>query len=71
MVDKSDVISIPSFTRPELNFRVEKCKEAKFNELKKIINGYLRFYPDLLVAKGDETRCGIIFTPYINGKFGC
>lgn len=71
MTDKRDVISIPSFTRPELNFRVVKCKEDKYVELKKIIDGYRRFFPDLLMSKCHETRCGIVFTPYINGKFGC
>ena len=72
MTDKSDVISIPSFTRPELSFRIEKCINTdKFATLKKILDGYLRFFPDLLIGKGDETRCGIIFTPYVNGNFGC
>lgn len=71
MTDKKDVISIPSFTRPELKFKVVKCREDKYSMLKKEIDRYRRFYPDLLEAKQDKTRCGIIFTPYVNGNYGC
>lgn len=71
MFDKKDVISIPSFTRPELNFKVVKCGKNKYTEIKRIIDGYMRIYPDLLQGKGKKTRCGIVFTPFANGKYGC
>ncbi len=105
MEDKRDVISIPSFTRPELSFKVitiendkskireeykkeyEKetgkpfdrdisdynraFKDLKYSKLTGIIKRYLKFYPDLLDAKGDGTRCGLVFTAYVNGDNGC
>lgn len=71
MSDKKDVISIPSFTRPELNFKVVKCGKNKYTEIEKIIDRYMKIYPDLLQGKKQETRCGIVFTPFANGKYGC
>ncbi len=111
MDDKRDVVSIPSFTRPELSFRVitiendkksiaeeyykawEKSKErrekfakkplstdwdyfeafnvAKYNRLKAILDRYLGYYKDLLDPNEEKTRCGLIFTAYVNGKNGC
>lgn len=87
MEDKRDVISIPSFTREELNFRVFKVnpeekhdlslgakkgkKSPKYNYLGAVLNKYQKVFPDLLESKGKASRCGIIFTPHVNGKLGC
>ena len=100
MEDKRDVISIPSFTRPELSFKVvtlendkeknaleyykefnkpaksdwDYCKgynSSKYAELKKILNRYIGFYHDILKPNGKVTRCGLIFTVYVNGDHGC
>lgn len=71
MNDKNDVISIPTFTRKELNFKVEKCKNDKYPDLKKLIDKYQSVYPDILDKKGESARCGIIFTPYVNSYHGC
>lgn len=89
MPDKRDVISIPSFTRPELNFIVEKLNDVnvphkqtkdkieklidrpKYRALKYLIETYKKFFPTLLKSEGDKSRCGIIFTPYVNGINGC
>ena len=101
MNNREDVISIPSFTRPELSFKVitldndEKENEKaflekfgrpassdwdlakgfnarKYNTLcRGIINRYHKFFSDILDPKGDDTRCGLIFTAYVNGDNGC
>ena len=100
MDDRRDVVSIPSFTRPELSFKVitvdynkkmiEQAFKAaegrdahnmwdyykgynhiKYRVLRQIFDRYLKFYPNLLEPLGEDTRCGIIFTVYVNGAHGC
>ena len=72
MKDKRDVISTPTFTRPELNFNVEKIEPAKKEiSLKNRISSYVSMYPNLLEGIGKKSRCGIIFFPYVNGQYGC
>ena len=73
MKDKRDVISTPSFTRPELHFNVEKLdiKQSKYHALCSVLERYRRVYPDLLHDKGEKSRCGIVFFPFVNGKNGC
>lgn len=100
MTDRRDVVSIPSFTRPELSFKVDiinydkKAIEDAFKEqnkrdaksiwdyykgynlikyghLMRIVDRYRKFYPNLLDADGDKTRCGLIFTAFVNGENGC
>ncbi len=82
MNDRRDVVSIPSFTRDELTFRViNSAKDRSKKRIKGVfppdiplietINRYLSYYPDLLNPIGDKTRCGIIFTAYVNGLYGC
>ena len=70
MKDKNNVISIPSFTREELNFRVVKTTR-KQHELQTLLASYRKVYPDIFVSKGADSRCGIIFTPFVNGNDGC
>jgi ATP-dependent DNA helicase RecQ len=60
-----------AYTRPELHFRVEKCKnEEKLKSLKKLINDFDK-KRHILMIDGDKTKCGLIFTVYAGGKFGC
>lgn len=70
MSDKSNVISIPSFTREELNFKVIKT-EKKRAVLESILDSYKKAYPDIFISTGAGSRCGIIFTPFVNGGDGC
>lgn len=134
ITEKSDVISIPSFTREELDFELIECfnnrtsaliqklrngefdnlldqispeikqkisdiirgmtdneiedaiknnlhsyhsafepylAKSRWEELNNIVLGYLKFFPDLLNSKGIDSRCGIIFHPFVNGVNGC
>lgn len=89
MKDKRDVISTPTFTRPELSFSVVKItgkderihkndpltdkvrKTAKYKALKQLLSSYVKLFPDLLEDNGKKSRCGIGFSPYVNGPYGC
>ena len=81
MEDKQNVISIPSFTREELSFKVVKVepgkskvdskKLSKYDYLGSLLNNYKKHFPDIFEGNGTDSRCGIIFTPHVNGKRGC
>lgn len=71
MTTKEDVISIPSFTRPELEFEVINDRGEKNERLHQMLDRYLAYYNNLLTLTGKDARCGIIFTPYVNSGYGC
>lgn len=73
MDDRSNVISVPNFTREELNFEVIKLKpkDKKYETLKNVLQKYQHYYRNLLEPLEDKTRCGIIFTPFVNSMQGC
>ena len=70
-IDDRDVKTTNEYSRDELVFDVknitrnEKCKTLKM-ELEKLNNKWDIFNPN-----GEDSKCGIIFTPHVNGKFGC
>ena len=101
MKDKRDVISTPTFTRPELHFNVERIdlevareqqkkplvkgqgknkvqyliekvrQTSKYEALIRILSFYRKMYPNIMEGIGKQSRCGIIFFPYVNGAYGC
>lgn len=73
-VSRSNVKTLSSFTRPELTFKVYKDdgknKKAKKNNLIKLLDSFIK-QKDVLSSYGNDTRSGIIFTPFVNGDDGC
>ncbi|SCP99126.1 RecQ family ATP-dependent DNA helicase [Anaerobium acetethylicum] len=73
MTDRSDVITTGKYTRDELSFEIEICNsgEAPRALLYQRLSTYRRHFPDIFKGNNKKARCGIIFTPYKNGKNGC
>ena len=72
MEGRDDIISSSSFDRKELDFKVEQVdRSTKQDVLFKRLDSYLNHYDDLFEPIGKQSRCGIIFTPHVNGKYGC
>ena len=75
MDNRDDIISASSFDRPELDFKVEQVLGGnKQDVLFERIDRYRNHYHDLLEPVGKDgkaSRCGIVFTPHVNGKYGC
>lgn len=73
-IDKSNVKTIPSFTRPELTFKIIRDWGYSVDDKKNTLNGVL----ESLIKKqsvfnidGKKTKCGIIFTRTVGGSVGC
>ena len=65
-IPKTDVKTLPSFTRSELEFRIHKDDggqtEAKWEGLKTILSA---------LGPEEGLPSGIVFTPHVNGPYGC
>lgn len=46
-------------------------KTAKYKALKHLLTSYVNIFPNLLEDNGKKSRCGIGFSPYVNGPYGC
>ncbi len=69
-IDDVDVKTPSSFTREELSFNVINDYGNKFNSLvSKILS--LHNENKVLDSNGENSKCGIIFTPHVNGTRGC
>ena len=69
--DRKDIITCGSYTRDELTFDVIKSsKNGKYYDLIDRLNNYKRM-DDVFTPKQGDSRCGLIFTPYVNGREGC
>ena len=70
-IDNKDVKSLIDYSRDELTFDVKditgigKYKTLK-SQLEKLNKKWGIFKPN-----GEESKCGIIFTPHVNGDLGC
>jgi ATP-dependent DNA helicase RecQ len=68
---KQDNVKTPvDYTRKELDFEVVDDGNDKIGTIKQLL-GELHESEEILAAKGNDSRCGIIFTPTVNGKKGC
>ncbi len=70
-IDDRYVKTTNEYSRDELIFDVKNIKRggkyrALKSQLEELNNKWGIFKP-----KGEESKCGIIFTPHVNGKFGC
>ena len=72
MKDKESVVAATTFSRPELSFEVIKIPNGeKKRRLMDLLKSYRTIYEDIFVKTGEDAKCGIIFTPYVEGPFGC
>lgn len=69
-IDDIDVKTPSSFTREELSFNVINDNGNKFNSLLNKIQD-LHNENNVLNLNGENSKCGIIFTPHVNGSRGC
>lgn len=73
-MDDTCVKTILNYTRPELNFEVIQddgsTRETKFENLKKLILKKDK-EEKILTLNGKQSKCGLVFTPHVNGNYGC
>ncbi|WCC44070.1 RecQ family ATP-dependent DNA helicase [Tenacibaculum finnmarkense] len=65
-----DTRTIPNYTRPELGFIVINDKGNKYQEIKSIIENHNQ-EEKLFDLDSENPKCGLIFTPFVNGVNGC
>lgn len=72
-VDNTEnVITVPYYTRKNLTFAVVKPEKTdKYDGLISVIDAQLEKNPELFKVNGKSTNCGLIFTPHVNGDYGC
>lgn len=68
---KQENIKTPlNYTREELNFIVINDNHNKFEAIKSQLKLINETY-DISEEDESNNKCGIIFTPHVNGKYGC
>ena len=68
---KQENVKTPmDYTREELEFTVIDDKGNKSAEIVNLLE-IVSQDENIFKLKGDETKCGIIFTPTVNGRSGC
>ena len=65
-IDQENVKTPPNYTRKELEFIVIDDRGGK----EKVLLQNLENNNDLMI-NGVDTKCGIVFTPHVNGRLGC
>lgn len=68
--DQKNVKTLTDYTRPELEFIVINDNGKKFQEVTTIIENH-NLVDKTLDFDSDNPKCGLIFTPNKQGKFGC
>jgi ATP-dependent DNA helicase RecQ len=73
--DFDAVITPQTFDRSNLKFRVVNCtSNEKFDQLRGILSSlpsnFGMSFNDFYKTSGDQTKCGLIFCPHVNGKYG-
>ena len=69
-IEQENVKTLIDYTRPELEFIVVKDKGNKYAHLKSIIKEKID-HNSAFTINGDKLKCGLIFTPHVDGKYGC
>lgn len=70
--DRRNIVSVPEFTRQELNFDIDQCTvNNKSSVLIEKLTLWKDIDDDVFMPNGKETRCGIVFTPNVNKTYGC
>ncbi|WP_167343151.1 DEAD/DEAH box helicase [Nonlabens sp. SY33080] len=68
--DQKNVKTLTDYTRPELEFIVINDNGNKYQELNSVID-YQIEENSLFNSESDIIKCGLIFTPFVNGVNGC
>ena len=69
-IKQENVKTLADYTRGELEFEIIDDGDNKFREIKNLLSA-LDDEDDVFSPKGDDSKCGIIFTPHVNGSKGC
>lgn len=69
-IKQENVKTLNDYTRKELDFEILNDENNKFGKIKSVINS-LNNKSNVLTPKCNNSKCGIIFTPTINGPKGC
>lgn len=69
-IKQENVKTLTDYTRKELEFEIIDDKNNKYKEISRII-GELNDNDSVLALNGSESKCGLIFTPTVNGAQGC
>lgn len=73
-VEESNVKTIIDYTRPELSFKViQDCRNINEDKEKNLISllNTLDQNENVFELNGEKSKCGLIFTPHVNWKYGC
>ena len=68
--DQKNVKTLTDYTRPELEFVVINDNGSKYQEVTTIIENHIE-EDNLFDSDPDNSKCGLIFTPFVNGGNGC
>lgn len=73
-INEENVKTIIDYTRKELKFKViqdkEGLKEDKYDNLTELLLEK-NSSENILNLNDDNSKCGIVFTPHVNGQYGC
>lgn len=73
-MDESNVKTILDYTRKELEFRVIQDCKGKNEDKEEILTDLLTEInreQNISKVNEDKSKCALIFTPHVNGKYGC
>ena len=73
--DEESVIVPMSFDRKELHYRIAYCPSSEkraqiFDQISNLPYAFNEMKNEFFSLKGDQTYCGIVFCPHVNGKYG-
>ena len=69
-IGQDNVKTPVDYTREELDFEVVDDRNDKLGTIKQLLEE-LENTEEILNTKGKDSKCGIIFTPTVNGRKGC
>ena len=68
--DQKNVKTLTDYTRPELEFIVVNDNGNKYQEITAIVENHNQV-DNIFELDSENPRCGLIFTPFVNGVNGC
>ncbi len=69
-IKQENVKTLTDYTRKELEFEIINDDNSKLTKVITLLSD-LRDEDDIFSPVGDDSKCGIIFTPHVNGSKGC
>ena len=69
-IKNEHVKTLTKYSRPELEFQVVEAQDEKDEKTLSILR-QLDTDHQILQLRGEESHCGLIFTPHVNGDYGC